>query len=179
MSQSPSVSMKQCMSRAVIPVAPETVPWPSTTLASHITFSVNPKVVYGPATGYPWFVEMDHKMQDLRMYSLVPQKNDNQYVSHYQVESRRPRFIGNFKFSDAWITTNHRLLEINGLEVHLSQTLFNPVRANGKLYFDKPPHRRIEIIAHDRFIEDREVFAVLEKILPAATEIQPLLQCRP
>lgn len=163
----------------MIPIAPDTFDWPGTTLPSHLTFSVNPKVVYSPSTGYPWFVEMDHNMQGLAMYSLVHQKSDNQYVSHYHVESRRPRFIGNFRFSDAWLTTNHRLLEMDGLEIHLSQTFFSPVRDHQKLYFDNPPHRRIEIIASNRFIEDREVFAVLEKILPQGSRIQPLLQCLP
>jgi hypothetical protein len=166
------------MSRAVIPIAPQTLPLTGRTLPSHLTFSVNPKVVYSPSTGYPWLVEMDHKMQNLQMYSLVPQKNDNQYVSHYRIESRRPRFIGDFKFSDAWITTNHHMAEIDGLEVHVSQTLFCPVRTNNRLYFDKPPHHRIEIIAYDRFIGDREILEVLEKVLPLGTEIQHLLQCQ-
>lgn len=122
---------------------------------------------------------MDHNMQGLAMYSLIHQKSDNQYVSHYQVESHRPRFIGSFRFSDAWLTTNHRLLEMDGLEIHFSQTFFNPVRDKQKLYFDNHPHHRIEIIAPNRFIEDREVFAVLAKILPKGCEILPLLQYLP
>ncbi len=174
-----SVSTKQCLSRAILPVAPELILPPMELIPSHITFAVNPGAVHSPQTGHPWYVEMDHNMQHMRMYSLVPQPTTNQYVSHFRVESKRPRFIGKFTFSDAWVTSHHRLLLIDDLEVHISQCLFNPERAHDKLYFDHPPHSRVEIVAPNRFIEDREIVALLEKLLPKGSETRSLLQRRP
>lgn len=179
MSLSHSVSTKSCLSRAIIPLVPESVfgvdrlaePLPTV-----LTFMVNPQAVHSPQTGYPWFVETDREMGQMSIYSLIPQKNNNQYVSHYRVESRRPRFVGDFHFIDAWLTTNHRLLMKNDTEIHFSQTLFNPERADDKLYFDRVPKNRIEVIVPNRFIEDRELWTILEGILPEKSQIQPLVQ---
>lgn len=141
---------------------------------------VNAGFIHSPQTGHPWFVEMDHNMQDLQMYSLIPQKNDNQFVSHYHVESRRPRLIGKFTFSDAWLTSQHCLVQTeNDLEIHLTQTFFNPERANNKLFFDRPPLRRMEIVAPNRFIGDREIFDLLDRVMPRGSEIHSLVQRLP
>jgi hypothetical protein len=167
----------------VIPITPESVfsaDWLVTHLPSTVTFMVHPADVHSPQTGYSWYVETDHEMKELCIYSLIPQKNDNQFVSHYRVESRRPRFIGDFKFTDAWVTTNHRMMTIdNGTEIHFSQTLFSPERADDKLYFNRPPHRRMEIVVPGRFIEDRELCSLLRGVVSKEDEIPSLLQCRP
>jgi hypothetical protein len=148
-------------------------------LPSTVTFVINPADVHSPQTGYPWHVEMDHEMGSLDFYSLIPQKSDNHYVTHYRVERRRPRLLGNFRFTDAWMTTNHRVVTENGIEIHFSQTLFNPERANDKLYFSRPPHNRMEIVVHGRFIEDRELYSLLERVVPREYKIPSLLQCQP
>lgn len=122
---------------------------------------------------------MDHDMGDLSMYSLIPQKSDNQFVAHYRVESRRPRFIGDFNFTDAWVTTHHRLLKKNDTEIHFSQTLFSPERANDKIYFNRPPKNRMEIIVPGRLIEDREIWEILDGVVSKEYEIRNLLQCQP
>lgn len=174
-----SVSTSSNLSRAILPLVPESAfqvqgePLPST-----LTFMVNAQSVHSPQTGYPWFVETDHQMGRMAFYSLIPQKTDNQYVSHYRVESRRPRFLGNFEFIDAWLTTNHRVLMKNDTEIHFSQTLFHPEKADDKLYFPNVPKNRIEIIVPGRFIEDREIWGLLGEILPAGSQIQSLVQCR-
>lgn len=172
-----SVSTNTVLSKATIPLAPETEDLVLNTLVpSHLTFAVNPRHVYAPQTGYAWYIEMDHNMQNERMFSLIPQKSDNQYVCHYQVESRRPRFVGKFVFSDAWITTNHHMMDFDGIEVHMSQRFYNPERTHDKLFFNGNPVRQIEVVATDRLIGDREIFDVLERVLPWGSEIPKLLQ---
>lgn len=161
------------MSRAVIPVAPP-CEWDAQMLPSSVTFVVNAGAVHSPQTGAPWYVEMDHQMGHMQMYSLVPQKNNNQYVSHYNIESRMPRFVGKFSFMDAWVTTHHRVFEVGDAEIHSAQVLYHPERADDKIYFDRAPHHRIEIVIPGRFVDDREVLDVLEEC-----QIQPLLQRLP
>lgn len=143
-------------------------------LPSMVTFMVGAAEVYSPQTGYPWFIEMDHEMKDPFLYSLVPQKSDNQYVSHYRVETRRPRFNDNFKLMDAWLTTNHH----HSGPVYFSQTFFSPERANDKLYFNRTPKSRIEVVVPG-FIEDREIFQILEGVVSKEYQIEQLLQRRP
>lgn len=170
------------MSKAVIPIAPGSlfdICMPTITLPSRATFMVNAWNVHSPQTGHPWYVEMDHDMGHLEMYSLIPQKNNNQFVSHYKIESRRPRLLGKFHYTDAWMTTHHRLYTVNDIELHFSQCMFNPERADNKLYFDRAPHKRIEIIVPNRFIGDREILDVLEGLVPKGFEIQSLLQHLP
>ena len=170
------------MSKAVIPIVPESLfhlGLVTTILPSRTTFTVNAWKVHSPQTGHPWYVEMDHDMGHLETYSLIPQDNTNQFVSHYKIESRRPRFFGKFSFTDAWITSHHRLYMQDDIELHFSQCLFHPQRANDNLYFDRAPHCRLEVIVPDRFVEDREILAVLEALAPKGLEIQPLLQHRP
>jgi hypothetical protein len=147
----------------------ETEPLPTT-----VTFMVNAAQVYSPQTGHPWFIEMDREMSSPKIYSLVPQKSDNQYVSHYRVETRRPRFNSEFEFMDSWVTTNHRFCG----PIHFSQTFFNPERANDKLYFERPPKYRMEILVPG-FIGDREIFQILETVVPKEYEIRSLLQRQP
>jgi hypothetical protein len=171
------------MSRAVIPAVPESVfskPWPSTQVASHTTFVVSPGQIAGPQTHHPWFIEMDHEMGNLSFYSLLPQKNNaNQYVAHYGIESRRPRLLGPVEFTDAWITTHHHFFVVGDAEIHLSQTLFSPVKADDKLYFPHPPMRRMEVIVRDRFIEDRELWDVLGSLFGKEYETRSLVQRLP
>lgn len=164
--------MSNSLTKAVIPMAPESLrPVAGEKLPSIITFMVNPTDVYSPQTGHPWFIEMDHEMNNPSMYSLIPQKSDNKYANHYRVDRRRPRFAGEFKFADAWLATNR----VVDNEIHWSQTFFHPQKANDKLYFDRPPYSRIEIVA-DGLIGDREIFQILERIVPKEYEIQSLLQ---
>ena len=147
---------------------------------SHTTFTVNPGIVASPQTNHPWFIEMDHEMGNLSFYSLIPQKNNaNQYVAHYEIESRRPRFIGSVDFMDVWMTTHHRYFMVRDAEIHLSQTLFSPLKADDKLYFDRPPMRRMEIIVPNRFIEDRELWSLLGEVFEKEYEIQSLVQRLP
>jgi hypothetical protein len=170
------------MSKAVIPAVPESVfsAWREMEdLASHVTFTVNASAVYAPQTHHPWFVEMDHEMSNLAFYSLIPRPSINQYVAHYDVESRRPRFVGTVEFTDAWITTHHKCFLVDDAEIHLSQTLFSPVKADDKLYFDRPPMRRMEIIVRDRFIEDREIWNLLAAVVPKEYETRSLVQRLP
>lgn len=153
-------------------MAPETLrPLKGELLPSTITFMVNAAEVYSPQTGHPWFVEMDHEMGSTNIYSLIPQKSDNVYAAHYLVEKRRPRLNGEFKFMDAWLTTNHIVSD----GIHWSQTFFHPERANDKLYFGRPPHSRMEIVV-EGFIGDREIFQILERVVPKEYEIAKLLQ---
>ena len=164
--------MSYSLTKAVIPMAPESLrPLHGTPLPSTITFMVNAADVYSPQTSHPWFVEMDHEMNSLDIYSLIPQKSDNLYAVHYSVEKRRPRFNGEFKFMDAWLTTNHIVSD----NIHWSQTFFHPERANDKLYFNRPPHSRMEIVV-EGFIGDREIFQLLERVVPKEYEIRSLLQ---
>lgn len=183
MSPSHSVSTSKCLSRAVIPVVPESIfskQRATTRVASHITFTVNPGMVASPQTQHPWFIEMDHEMGNLFFYSLVPQKNNaNQYVAHYEVYSRRPRFVGSVDFIDVWMTTHHEYFTIHDAEIHLSQTLFSPLKADDKLYFNRPAMHRMEIIVPDRFIEDRELWDILGGVFGKEYEIQSLLQRLP
>lgn len=163
------------MSRAIIPTASfgiEGHPVPS-----HLTFVVNPDAVLSPQTGHPWFVEMDHEMGNLQMYSLIPQKNNNQYVHHYYVEEKQPRVIGRFAFTDAWMTSRHFVREFGDIQVHYSENLYSPLRACGKLYFERRPHPRIEITA-PRFLDDREVLEVVGMVAPTGCQIENLLQRR-
>lgn len=163
------------MSVAVIPMVPESVfcaHREASSFPSTITFMVNAAEVYSPQTGHPWFVEMDHEMGSPSFYSLVPQKSDNLYVAHYRVETRRPRLNGDFKFMDAWLTTNHTVCG----HVHFSRTFFNPERANDKLYFNREPKPRIEVIVPGQFIGDREIFQILEPFVPKEYRIESLLQ---
>ena len=169
------------MSRVVIPVAPESIfsaARETATLPSRVTFVVNPGSVYSPQTGYPWYVQVDHEMKDPQFYSLVPQASNNQYVSHYWVESKRPRFVGKFQFTDAWISTHHRFFNVDNAEVHFSRCFFHPEKADDKLYFDRPPYNRVEIVV-DGFIADREIFPLLEKLVPKEYEIRSIVQCLP
>jgi hypothetical protein len=145
-------------------------------LPSTVTFLVNPGDVHSPQTGHHWYVEMNHDMGNISLYSLIPQKTDNQYVAHYRVESRRPRFIGDFNYTDAWVTTHHKILQKNDAEIHFSQTLFSPDRANDKIYFSRPPKNRIEVIVPNRFIEDREIWEILDGVVPREYQIGSLLQ---
>lgn len=140
-------------------------------LPSTATFMIGAAEVYSPQTGYPWFVEMDHEMKDPFLYSLIPQKSDNQYVSHYRVETRRPRLNEKFNIMDAWLTTHH----CHSGPIYFSQTFFNPERANDKLYFDRPPKLRMEVIVPG-FIGDREVFRILEGVVSKEYRIEQLLQ---
>lgn len=170
------------MSRAVIPMVPESIfsaCRDAQALVSHATFVVNASAVYAPQTHHPWYIEMDHEMGNLSFYSLVPRPTINQYVAHYEVESRRPRFVGEIGFTDAWITTHHRYFLVDDCEIHLSQTLFSPRKADDKLYFDRLPTRRMEIIVRDRFIEDREIWSLLESVVPKEYEIRSLVQRLP
>lgn len=168
--------MNLCLSKAVLPVAPELFLVDATPLPSYLTFVVNPSVVHSPQTSHPWFVEMDHEMGSLNAYSLIPQPSNNQYVTHYHVENRMPRFLGKFQFSDAWLTTRCRLYEIEDLQFYLGDTFFHPSRADDKLYFDQPPVRRMEILVPGRFIGDRELLDHLEPLLPTGCEIRSLVQ---
>lgn len=168
------------MSRAVIPRVPESVfsAWRSAEqLVSHVTFVINASAVYAPQTHHPWYVEMDHEMGNLSMYSLIPKPTINQYVAHYEVESRRPRLL-ELEFTDAWITTHHQCFFVKDAEIHLSQTLFSPMKADDKLYF-KQPQRRMEIIVRDRFIEDREILSLLDGVVPKEYETRSLVQRLP
>jgi hypothetical protein len=153
---------------------PESVVSTGTPLASTVTFMVSAAEAYSPQTGYPWYVEMDHEMKTPKIYSLVPQKSDNQFVSHYRVESRRPRFNGEPKIMDAWITTNLRQCG----PLYFSQTFFNPERANDKLYFGRGSKHRLEILV-EGFIGDREIFQILEGVFPKEYQISQLLQRLP
>lgn len=177
-----SVSTSKCMSRAVIPTVPESIFSAfrhTEPLPSHVTFVVNASAVYAPQTHHPWLIEMDHEMGNLALYSLIPRPTINQYVAHYEVESRRPRFVGSVDFTDAWITTHHQCFLVKDAEIHLSQTLFSPVKADDKLYFDRPPMRRMEIVVRDRFIGDREIFDLLGAVVPKEYEIRSLVQRLP
>lgn len=142
-------------------------------LPSTITFMVNAGEVFCPQTGHPWYVEMDHEMGNVEFYSLVPQKNDNQFVSHYRVDRRRPR-LTSFEFMDVWLTTNRRKVG----DLYFSQTFYHPERADDKLYFERPPMRRLEILV-EGFIGDREIFHLLESVIPKEYQIESLLQRRP
>ena len=153
-------------------MAPESLrPLDADPLPSTITFMVNAGDVYSPQTGHPWFIEMDHEMGNPAIYSLIPQKSDNKYAAHYHVDRRRPRFNGEFKFMDAWLTTNHVVSD----NIHWSQTFFHPERANDKLYFNRPAHSRMEVVV-EGFIGDREIFQLLERVVPKEYEIASLLQ---
>jgi len=170
------------MSRAIIPMVPESVFSACREyqdLPSSATFMVNASAIFAPQTFQPWYIEMDHEMGNLAFYSLIPRPSANQYVAHYGVESRRPRLVGPVEFADAWITTHHKCFLVGNAEIHLSQTLFSPVRADDKLYFDRPPMRRMEIIVRDRFIEDRELWNLLQGIVPKEYEIRSLVQRLP
>lgn len=148
-------------------------------LPSTITFVVPAEAAHSPQTGFPWYVEMDREMGTISTYSLIPDNNNtNVYVSHYHVESRRPRFIGDFQFTDAWMTTNHKIFAHKNAQIHTSQTLFSPERADDKLYFAGAPFYRMEIVVPDRFIGDRELWTILEDILPGQSEIPSLVQHR-
>lgn len=174
--------MKQCMSKAVLPMVPESVfsaARETMHLPSFVTFMISPDMVYSPQTGHPWYLEMGHEMQRLKAYSLVPQKSENQYVSHYQVESRQPRFTGKFQFADAWLTTYCRSFCVGDFQFTLSQTFFHPERADDKLYFDRTPMHRMEIVVQDRLIEDRELWTVLEEVVPKEYGIRSLVQRLP
>jgi hypothetical protein len=167
------------MSRAVVPSVPESIfsGWrESEDLPSHVTLVVNATTVYAPQTHQPWYIEMDHEMGNAAFYSLVPKATVNQYVAHYEVESRRPRLVGSVQFTDAWITTHHKLFLVKDAEIHLSQTLFSPLKADDKLYFDRPPMRRMEVVVRDRFIADRELWEILETVVPREYEIRSLVQ---
>lgn len=142
---------------------------------SHITFVVNADSVLSPQTSYPWIVEMDHEMGNMKMYSLIPQKNITQYVQHFEIEDRMPRFIGPFSFTDAWMTTRHFVREFGDVQLHYSENLYNPLKASGKLYFEEKAHARIEITA-PRFLDDREVLEVVEMVAPKECRIESLLQ---
>ena len=179
MSHSHSVSTSGLLSKAVIPLAPGGVYQVMHTLVpSHITFTVNPRQVVAPQTGHVWYVEMDHNMQNRRMYSLVPQKSDNQYVRHYRIESTMPRVAGKFVFMDAWMTTNHHVMEVDGIEVHMSQRFYNPDRTTDRLFFKGEPVRQIEVMA-PFLIGDREIFHALEQVLPPGSETEQLVQRLP
>lgn len=164
-------------------MVPESIfsqPRETSRITSHITFKVNPGMVAAPQTHYPWFIEMDHEMGNPLFYSLIPQKNNaNQYVAHYEVESRRPRFIGSVEFTDAFLTTHHRVFNVNDAEIHLSQVFYSPLKADDKLYFDRPPMHRMEVVVPNRFIEDRELFEILDPILGREYEIPSLVQRLP
>lgn len=171
------------MSRAIIPLVPESIfgkPWPTMSVKSTTTFVVSPGMVASPQTHHPWFIEMDHEMGSLQFYSLVPQKNNtNQYVAHYEVETRRPRFLGSVEFTDAWMTTHHKYFQVNDAEIHLSQTLFSPRKADDKLYFDTPPMHRLEVVVPHRFIEDRELWSLLGTVFGTEYETRSLVQRLP
>lgn len=121
---------------------------------------------------------MDHEMGNTKAYSLVPQKNDSQFVSHYRVEKRTPRFVA-WRFTDCWVTTHHRMQQVGDAEIHFSQTFFNPERAYDKLYFSRGAKHRIEIIVPGRFIEDREIYDLLRDVVPTEYQIGSLLQRQP
>lgn len=144
---------------------------------SRLTFVVNPDCILSPQTGHPWYVEMDHEMGNMRMYSLVPKENNNQYTHHYYVEERLPRFIGKFAFTGAWMSSRHFIREIGDIHVHYSENLYNPLRAGDNLFFDRKPQPRIEVTA-PRFLDDREVLDVLEMMAPTGCQIASLLQRR-
>lgn len=147
---------------------------------SHLTFVISPDSVLTPQTGHPWFVEMDHEMGGLQMYSLIPTThNPNQFVHHYEVvHNKHPRIIGPFVFTDAWMTTKHVVVHHDDdIQVHYSQNLYNPQRAGEKLYFDQQPCPRIEITS-SRLIEDREVLQILNEVAPKGCQISSLLQRR-
>ena len=160
----------------MVPESIFSTPRESEDLPSHVTFMVNASTVYAPQTHQPWYIEMDHEMGNLAFYSLIPKPTINQYVAHYEVESRRPRLVGPVEFTDAWITTHHKCFLVGDAEMHLSQTLFSPVKADDKLYFDRPPMRRMEIVVRDRFIEDRELWSLLETVVPKEYETRSLVQ---
>lgn len=142
---------------------------------SRICFRVSPDLVLAPQTGHMWHVEMDHKMGNMQMYSLVPQKSSTQFVSHYDICFKRPRFIGSFDFADAYMSTRRFIREFGDIQVESSHNLYNPVRAGDKLFFEERPHRRIEITA-PRFLDDREVLEVVAMVAPKGCRIESLLQ---
>ena len=165
--------MSSCLSKAVLPLVPDLlfhVQRNTVALPTTVTFVVSPEAVFSPQTGYPWLIESDQSLLTLSIQSLVPQPSDNKYVKHYCVESRRPRFLGDSHFTDAWLTTNHRVLYLNDSEIHFSQTIFHPEKADDKLYFDQPPKNRIEVIVPGRFIEDRELWDILKGVIPDPEE---------
>ena len=153
------------MSKAVIPNAPETLmDLGKTPQPSRVTFLV-----------HPWRIEMNHDMSDLQFHSHTPNpENQNEFVAHYWVESKHPRFTS-FAYADAWIATNHKYSHYGPFEIHTSRCFFHPKKADDKLYFDSPPSNRIEIVA-DGFIEDREILRLLEGVVPREYEIRSLLQ---
>jgi hypothetical protein len=79
---------------------------------------------------------------------------------------------------DAWVNTHHRYFQVGEAEIHMAQCLFHPERADDKIYFDRPPHHRVEIVIPDRLVDDREVLDLLETI-GKGSEILPLLQRLP
>ena len=176
MSPSYSASTRSSLSRIVIPNSLLPITLEAKLLPTTITFVVNPQSVHSPQTGHSWYIEADHEMKNMSLFSLIPKKSDNQYVAHYEVESRRPRFLVDFQFMDAWLTTNHKVYSTNNIEIHQSQTFFYPERADDKMYFQGDPKHRIEILVPGRFIEDREGWAIVKEMFPDQPHIQELLQ---
>lgn len=140
-------------------------------LPSTVTFVVGPGQVLSPQTGHHWYVEVDHDMKNPRFFSLIPQASPH----HVLVESRRPRFTS-FVFTDAWMTTNHHFFLLEDMEVHVSRSFFNPEKADDKLYFDRAPFYRMEVLVPDRFIEGREILDALRRVVPPEFEIDSLAQ---
>ena len=173
MSHSHSASTKPCMSKAVIPMAAFSID--GTAMPSRICFTVNPDSVLTPQTGHTWHVEMDHEMGNMQMHSLIPLKHNNQFVGHYNVETKRPRFIGPFAFTDAYMKTRRFVREFGDIKVESSENLYNPLKTSAKLFFEDRPHRRIEITA-PRLLDDREILEVVAMVAPTGYQIENLLQ---
>lgn len=156
-----SASTNCNLTRAVIPLAPASVvagdPVPST-----VTF-VFPEAVE-PGT---WYIEMDHETNHVA-YSLRT-IHKNEFSVQYELSTKSPHLIGGF--TDAWVTTHHRVAG----HVHFMQNLYHPEKADNKLYFSRPPYHRIEVIVPG-LIEDREIFRLLEGVVPKEYEIEKLLQ---
>lgn len=161
------------MTRVVFPKIPEELfrqLASSELVPSTITFVVGPDQVVSPQTGHQWYIQMEHDMSNPRFYSLIPEN-----PIHFRVEERRPR-LHCFRFTDAWVTTNHHVFSIGDMEVHISKTLFNPERADDKLYFGRAPFCRMEVLVPDRFIGDREILDALRPALQTEFEIDSLVQ---
>ena len=178
--------MRPSLSRVVIPslIGELCDTGPSIIVPSTLTLEISPQFVWGPQTGHTWHVEFNADMTITNIYSLIPVPgNMNRFTNHFWVETQQPRLLGDpilNSVSDAWLTTQHYVMEYDkDVEIHSSKTFFSPRRADDKLYFDSEPFRRVEILARNRFIEDREILRLLDSVLPEGQyDIAALVECR-
>lgn len=171
MNPNSSVSMKTCLSKAVLLNVPDDHMrllqsiYPADPVPSRVTFQVSHVNVISPQTGHPWYIEMEHDMKNMRAYSLVPvQENTNRYVHHYREISELPRLLHDPEFSDAWITSHHRVHQTPRYEIHFSQNLYCPTSYGDRLYFPSEPRNQVEVLIPGRFIEDQEFFHLLRSL---------------